>query len=482
MTSIDLEQRIRDLAERQLTVEQLLEAGSVLYEDWRKEESSVVDERKWKVAGTGTGAITRTIGAAITVPKFYVALSGATNADTMRLRSNRRWDVGPDTWGTNTIYRKLIIEWEARIGTVASAENTTFFMGLGAATTATRASNNLVGFILTADALNSITDDGIGETISAVGAPVVANLHKLRLEIRAGGIVDFYVDEVLQATHTTNLPDQAMYLMFYMPQEAAANGAALDVGNIAAWYEGLPVPVMAAAASKESYTKAMLARGMIIMQAACNANMGASTSSLVSDDLVGYGDDYFNNHFYAWIIKNASAVGAAPDDEYRLITDYASATGTFTTNIFTANVEASDVFLVVHESLISLLVQLEAIYDIVNAMLQTSETGGTVTTNGAEQNLYVNNAPAGAYKPLILRLDCTGMLAGDAITVKTYSRVKSTGGLIQDGEFDFIGAQSPPQKLIRLDANRHGIRTTIRRTAVESATDKAYDWAVLMDA
>lgn len=480
MTSIDLEQRIRDLAERQLTIEQLLEAGSVLYEDWRKEESSVVDERKWKVAGTGTGTIRRNIGVSTTTPKFYVALSGTTNGDTMRLRSNRRWDVGPDTWGTNTIYRKLIIEWEARIGTVASAENTTFFMGLGLLTTATRASNHLIGFILTADALNSITDDGTGETVSAVGAPAVANLHKLRLEIRAGGIVDFYVDETLQATHTTNLTDQAMYLMFYQPQEAAASGASLEVGSIAAWYEGLPVPLMAAAASKESYIKALLARGMIVMQATCNANMGASTSSLVSDDLVGYGDDYFNNHFYAWIIKNASAIGVAPDDEYRLITDYASSTGTFTTNIFTANVEASDVFLVVHESLISLLVQLEAIYDIVNAMLQTSETGGTVTTDGTEQNLYINNVPAGAYKPLVLKLDTTAMVAGDTVDVKYYERVKSTGNLILQETRRFSDAQAQPLKKVAMYANRHGVRTTITRVA--GAADRAYDWEIVMDA
>lgn len=482
MSEIDLTGQLLDLAERQLTLSGELNDELALFEDWRKETSSVVDLKKWVVAGTGTAALTRTIGAATTVPKFYVVLSGPANSDAMRLRSRRRWDVGPDTWGTNTIYRKLIVEWEFRIGTVASIENTTCFMGLGASTTATRASDNLIGYVLTADALNAITDDGVGETVSAVGAPVVTNLHKLRMEIYAG-TVDFYVDEVLQATHTTgageDLPDQAMYLHFYLPQEAAANGATLEIGNINSWYEGLPVPVVARSGSQASYLKALLARGMVTMQAVCDNEMASSLTTLVSKGLVGYGDDYFNNHFYAWVVKNASAVGTAPDGERRLITDYASATGTFTTNAFTASVEQNDVFLIVHESLVDILVNVQGIYDIVNAMLTTSETGGTLTTDGTEQNLYVNNVPIGAYKPLVLKLDTTNMAAGDIIDVKYYERAKSTGNFILQETRRFSDAQTQPLKKIPMYANRHGVRTTIQRIA--GAADRAYDWEILMD-
>lgn len=478
MINIDLPGKLRDIAERAFTSEGRINDGLALFEDWRKEQSSVIDPEKWVVSGASTGGITRTVGSDATTPKMYMRLSGPANADTMRLRSRRRWDVGPDTWGTATVFRKLILEWEVKFATVASIDNTVFFMGLGATTTCSRASDNLIGFILTADALNSITDDAVGETINALGAPVLTNLHKIRMEISAGK-VDFFVDETLQATHIANLPDQAMYLHFYLVQEAAANGATVDISNIAAWYEGLPAPIMAYSAPSSGYLKALLARGMIVMQATCNTNMAASTTTLVSDDLSGYTDDYFNNHFYAWVIKNASVVGAAPDGEKKLITDYASATGTFTTNAFSANVEASDVFLVVHESLIDILVNVEAIYDIVNAMLVTSETGGTLTTDGTEQNVYVNNIPAGVFKPLILKLDCTNMAAGDAVTLRSYDRITSTGNSRLRETKNLNGAQSPPIRDIVLYPNRHGVRTTIQRIA--GAGDRSYDWEVLID-
>lgn len=86
----------------------------------------------------------------------------------------------------------------------------------------------------------------------------------------------------------------------------------------------------------------------------CDAGMIASTTSLVSAELIGYGDDFFNTKYYIQVIKNANAVGTAPETEVRQISDYVSATGTFTTVAFSVNVEASDELLVLHESLVVL--------------------------------------------------------------------------------------------------------------------------------
>lgn len=88
----------------------------------------------------------------------------------------------------------------------------------------------------------------------------------------------------------------------------------------------------------------------LVYQGTCDAGMIASQTSIVSADLAGYGDDFFNTKYYLQVIKNAGTPSAAPELEVQQIDDYVSATGTFTTAAFTANVEASDEILVLHES------------------------------------------------------------------------------------------------------------------------------------
>ena len=82
----------------------------------------------------------------------------------------------------------------------------------------------------------------------------------------------------------------------------------------------------------------------------CDAGMAGSTTSLASLELAGFGNDYFNDKYFIEVVKNTSGVGTAPEHEIRRITDYVSATGVFTTEAFTANVEASDELLVLHET------------------------------------------------------------------------------------------------------------------------------------
>jgi len=90
---------------------------------------------------------------------------------------------------------------------------------------------------------------------------------------------------------------------------------------------------------------------IICREGACDAGMGASTTSIVCAGLAGYGDDYFNTKFWLAVVKNANSVGNAPELEIRQITDYTSVSGTFTTSAFSANVEANDSIIVLHESL-----------------------------------------------------------------------------------------------------------------------------------
>ena len=277
-------------------------------------------------------------------------------------------------------------------------------------------------------------------------------------------------------------------------------------------------------------------------------------------NLAGFPDDIFNNEFWMQVIHNFDAAGTAPEREWRRITDYVGATGTFTTDAFSANVEANDLVAIVHESIMGIEIlgfgtldtssttvpadslraaayawenndyfkgcilmptegdcrfqprpiatftvaggifgldepfsqlpgavdyviirsdypyqRLIDIFNIVNAILVTTETGGTITTSGAEQNVYINNAPAGVYEPLKVMIDFTNQTAVETVVVRTYYRINPTGNLIKKDEVTFVGVQDPALINVELEPNRYGIQVTMERTA-GAALD--YDFAV----
>jgi len=192
-----------------------------LAETW---QAAAIDATVWTQVLTAGGTIVRSVAEE---PYQKVILAGAAADDAARLHTVQEWQLAPDTWGANTFNKLLIMEWEAKFAVVADIDNATFFMGLSAIALATRATTNIAGFILAADALNSITDDAIGESVKAVGAPVLTNWHKYGI-VAYNGIIEFYVDEVMQARHTTTdverLPDVNAHGQFYLLQEAAQPG------------------------------------------------------------------------------------------------------------------------------------------------------------------------------------------------------------------------------------------------------------------
>ena len=84
----------------------------------------------------------------------------------------------------------------------------------------------------------------------------------------------------------------------------------------------------------------------------CDPGMVASTTALLLTNLAGFPNDIFNNEFWCQVIHNASAPGTAPEREIRRVTDYVGATGAFTCDAFTVNVEANDLVCVFHESIL----------------------------------------------------------------------------------------------------------------------------------
>ena len=118
---------------------------------------------------------------------------------------------------------------------------------------------------------------------------------------------------------------------------------------------------------------------------------------------------------------------------------------------------------------------------VVDALGILTETGGELTTDGTEQNIYVNDTPAGVFRPVCLKLDFTNQTVTETVIVNTYYRIKRAvdGGVLrlQDG-VTFAGVQDPVLINIDLEPNRFGVCVTIEKTA---GTNRAYDWEVFYE-
>jgi hypothetical protein len=120
------------------------------------------------------------------------------------------------------------------------------------------------------------------------------------------------------------------------------------------------------------------------------------------------------------------------------------------------------------------------IFNAVNAMLTLTETGGTLTADGTEQNLYINNLPAGEFDPRVVFVDLDNMAAGDTTVFRVYYRLNAGGGLQLYDYIQYNGADGGlpnGRKLISIALlpNRFGVQVTLQQTA---GVNKAYDWDV----
>lgn len=86
-------------------------------------------------------------------------------------------------------------------------------------------------------------------------------------------------------------------------------------------------------------------KGQLVYQAPITSS--ADTTHFVSSQLIGLGNDYFVG-WTAYVLWDAGGASAAPQGEYRAITDYVSSTGTFTLGAASTQLSASDIILVIH--------------------------------------------------------------------------------------------------------------------------------------
>lgn len=116
-----------------------------------------------------------------------------------------------------------------------------------------------------------------------------------------------------------------------------------------------------------------------------------------------------------------------------------------------------------------------SVENIEDSLMTLTETGGTLTTDGTEQNLYINNAPAGLYRPRHFFIDFTNQTAGETLAIREYYRIKSGGGLIINVSTTYAAVQDPLMVQFELKDNRYGIKVTAELTA---GANRDYDWAI----
>lgn len=203
-----------------------------LIETWQPEEWGI-NPAVWAITNPATGSAWG-IGAS----GAYIRARAVPNAnETARIRSIDRWYAAPGVYSPHNIYRKLNLEFELRLANVLNLDNTLCFFGLTSGGTATRATDNIIGWCLAADVLASLSDNAGAEEANTGFGETLTDMNKLKMVFSSGSVA-FYLNEVLVATHITNIPDQPMFLNWFIDTEAFGAGT-IELGIIRCWPEDI---------------------------------------------------------------------------------------------------------------------------------------------------------------------------------------------------------------------------------------------------
>ena len=206
-----------------------------------------------------------------------------------------------------------------------------------------------------------------------------------------------------------------------------------------------------------------------------------NTTHFKVSTLSRFGNDFFKN-WYVYVVRDVAGAGAAPQGEAQPISASTSSDGTFVHTAFTVPLAVGDEVLILQEAVASAITSsttINNIFSLVNGILTLTETGGVLTTTGAVQTVYINNAPAGVFEPRTMQIDFSNHAAADTIVLRTYYRIASGGGWIKDDEETIIGVQDPALITIDFKPNRFGYYVTMQTTA---GANHDYIWEILYKA
>jgi len=120
----------------------------------------------------------------------------------------------------------------------------------------------------------------------------------------------------------------------------------------------------------------------------------------------------------------------------------------------------------------------DAIREVTDSEAILTETGGTITTDGTEQDVYIANAPAGVYEPRWFNINFTNHTATETVILRSYHRNIGGGAWVRDDNNTYVGVPTDLLIWIELHPSRFGCRVTIEKTA---GTNRAYVWEVFYE-
>jgi|TARA_R110000744_G_scaffold355954_1_gene462590 hypothetical protein len=204
-----------------------------LSEQWATDDNEFTG--MWNRDVTGAASIAR-VNTDMDMPKVSLTVPASASA---RLRSLYTFRVTPSKFSNTentTMVRGVFLEFEAKFTSVANMDNANFFMGFNSSTSGTRTTADVVGFGLSSDAIQTVTDSSGTETVNLPAGITLTNRNLYKIAI-TGDQVEFWINGNQVATHTTNLPDVLPFLMFYNVSEAGGSST-LDVGYCHVFYRG----------------------------------------------------------------------------------------------------------------------------------------------------------------------------------------------------------------------------------------------------
>ena len=187
--------------------------------------------------------------------------------------------------------------------------------------------------------------------------------------------------------------------------------------------------------------------------------------------LAGLGDAKFIDlagvyPYYAFVLRDASGPGAAPQGEARPITNYGTATGGFTTNAFTVPVAIGDEILIVHPFLAR----------IMNLYGLPPVTGSTVGNwQAAETDIVSLGAANVKYKLHSLILDINALVG--TITIRLYMQIAGVERRVYQQTFT-VAADGPGLWIVNGTIGIHEVlRVTAQsNNAADNGQAIAYDY------
>jgi hypothetical protein len=110
----------------------------------------------------------------------------------------------------------------------------------------------------------------------------------------------------------------------------------------------------------------------------------------------------------------------------------------------------------------------------------TSVVGSTTTTTiDTEYDLYINNAPLGVFRPILVTVNFLNQTAAETVIIRKYRRDTDGGVWTEfDESLPYVGIQDPHGIEIDFGPNRFGVRATIERIAGNA---RAYPWAAFYE-